>query len=53
MRRQRSLQNGRYADASDHSTGRPQVGHFTLVAIDGGCPNQEQHVSRKGTSIST
>jgi hypothetical protein len=53
MSRQRSLQNGRYADASDHSTGRPQVGHFTKVAIDGGRPAQEQQVSRKGTSIST
>jgi len=53
MSRQRSLQNGRYTDASDHSTGRPQVGHFTAGAIDGARNNQEQQVSRKGTSIST
>src|SRR5690606_23038755 len=31
MSLQRSLQNGRYGDSSDHSTSRPQVGHRTVV----------------------
>jgi hypothetical protein len=34
MSRQRSLQNGRYTEAGDHSTGRRQVGHLTMVAIE-------------------
>lgn len=34
MSRQRSLQNGRYDDVVDHSTGRRHVGHFTVVATD-------------------
>ncbi len=30
---QRSLQNGRNGEASDHSMDRPQVGHLTRAAL--------------------
>jgi hypothetical protein len=33
MIRQRSLQNGRNGDCSDHSMLRPQVGHFTVAGM--------------------
>jgi hypothetical protein len=55
MSLQRSLQNGRHGEPSDHSTGRWQVGQETVVVIGGRGGGAEaiaqvQSESVKGTS---
>ncbi len=53
MSLQRPLQNGRYAEFSDHSTERLQVGHLTKVATRRSLKGHAQRVNTKGTSHST
>ena len=50
MSLQRSLQNGRHGDLSDHSTGRRHVGQETVGMLEANRRDQVQVVSKNFTS---